>query len=411
MPENQTFTREQLTGLISEIIKGQLSEVHKQIAEAQAADRAKYVKDLLEANAAVHSRGVVPAEEKGIRAARFIRCIRQAQLKGGNPADYARKLGDEVVAKALGEGNLGTGGALIPQTFSAEIIELLRAQAVIRSMQPRFQRLVNGNASTPYIATGSSAAYVGENQPAAASDPTTGMLQLTAKKLVSLVPSSNEELRDGGPEVDAVIRDDMVSALRVREDLAFIRGNGANSTPRGMRFWAVVANVLTETNVAGVVNGATAVEIAQDLGRMVRRLLDGNIQLLRPGWVMSPRVWSRLYNQQDANSNYIWQAEMKEGKLMGFPFKLTTQIPGNLAAPLANSTELYLAEFSTLVIADAMDIEVESFAGGTYVDAGGNLVSGISNDQTVFRAIARHDFGARQRGSEVVVLQCSWGTV
>lgn len=43
------------------------------------------------------------------------------------------------------------------------------------------------------------------------------------------------------------------------------------------------------------------------------------------------------------------------------------------------------------------------FPGGSYLDANGNMVSGISNDQTVVRAIVQHDINMRQEAAVVVL--------
>lgn len=400
------YTKEQLEGLILEIVGKSLADVQKNLAANNDAARAD-IRALIEA---VKPPPAVTPEEKGIRAARFIRCMYASRAGGGKPEDLATKLGDPVVAKALAETVFNQGGALVPQQFSDEIIDLLRPASVVRASGPIEMPLVGGQATIPFLATGITASYVGENQPAPRSEPTFGQLQFNGKELAAICPISNLLLKDGGPKVDRVIRDDLVRAFAQRGDLAFLLGTGMANTPRGFITWVPAANVLTETNVAGVVNGSTALEIAADLGRMVRVLMDADIAMGKPTWHFSPRVWSRLYNQMDANSNYIWQGEMKSGTLMGFPFKVTTQIPGTYAAPLAGSTRVFLVDYSTVVVAEADQLEVAAFDGATYWD-GAAFVSGLSNNQTVIRGLERHDFGCRRRGSEIVQLNCSWGTV
>lgn len=400
------YTKEQLEGLISEIVGKALADVQKNLAANNDAARSD-IKHLIEA---VRPPTAIPPEEKGVRFARFVRCLRAAQLGAGKAEDIAKKLGDEVVAKALAETVFAQGGALVPQQFSDEVIDLLRPASVVRSSGPIEMPLVGGQATIPFVATGITAAYVGENQPAPRSEPTFGQLQFNAKELAAICPISNALLRDGGPKVDRVVRDDLVRAFAQREDAAFLLGTGMANTPRGFISWVPAANVLTETNLAGVVNGATALEIAGDLARVVRVLLDSDIPMGKPTWHFSPRVWSRLFNQMDANSQYIWQGEMKGGTLMGFPYKLTTQIPGNYATPIANSTRVFLVDYSSVVVADAEQLEVAAFDGATYWD-GAAFQSGLSNNQTVIRGISRHDFGCRRRGAEIVQLNCSWGAV
>jgi HK97 family phage major capsid protein len=77
-------------------------------------------------------------EGKGFKAARFAIGILVARGSGmASAADYVeRRFYDKDVAKALNTSGVATGGALIPQAFSNEIIELLRAATVIRACEP-----------------------------------------------------------------------------------------------------------------------------------------------------------------------------------------------------------------------------------------------------------------------------------
>ena len=123
---------------------------------------------------------------------------------------------------------------------------------------------------------------------------------------------------------------------------------------------------------------------------------------------MTPRTKAGLMRQRDGNGNFVFRDEMLGGTLMGFRYETTTQIPTNLGGP-GNQTELYFADFGSLVIAESSSLQVSVYEGGAFNDGTG-VVSGISTDQTVLRAIARHDFGARQRGNEISVLtEVDWG--
>ena len=53
------------------------------------------------------------------------------------------------------------------------------------------------------------------------------------KKLTALVPISNDLMRYADPAADAFVRDDLVKVIALREDLAFLFGDGTQDTPRG----------------------------------------------------------------------------------------------------------------------------------------------------------------------------------
>jgi len=262
----------------------------------------------------------------------------------------------------------------------------------------------SGSLTMPYLSSGSSAAYVGENNNISKSEPEFGQLQLSAKKLAGLVPISNDLLRDSSPNVDNIVRDDMVQTLGLREDLAFIRDDGTENKPKGMRHWAdTVRDRTTDGALANVVT---------DLSTAVRTLEQNDVDLVRGGWAMSPRTKWHLMSLLDGNGNYVFRGEMLGGNLMTFPFQVTTQIPNNLADLATSGTdfsELYFADFNSLIIGENTQLLVDVFPGGAYHD-GSNVVSGISSDQTVMRILARHDFGARHRGKEIVVTLVDWGS-
>jgi hypothetical protein len=93
---------------------------------------------------------------------------------------------------------------------------------------------------------------------------------------------------------------------------------------------------------------------------------------------------------------------MDKGMLEGFPYAVTSQIPDNLGSG-TNESEVYFASFPTLVLGENETLEMSVFPGGAYYD-GSNVISGISQNQTVIRLLAHHDFGCQQRGQEIAVI-------
>lgn len=344
-------------------------------------------------------------QEKGLQAARFIRALAAAKGDPDRAAKLAKeKWRDEVLAAALSTSAVEEGGALVPDQYVDEVIDLLRAKTVVRRLGAGSMPMV-GSASIPFLSEGSTANYVGENKNINPSQQKFGMLQLSEKKLAAIVPVSNDLLRNSSGRADAIVRNDMVRSLGLREDLAFIRGDGTENTPKGMRYWADTANVFAATQSGA---SATVAEVIADLGKAVRLLEEGNVPMENAGWAFTPRVKWFLRTLVNANGQYIFRDEIDNGTLLGFPFATTTQIPNNLGGG-ANESEIYLADFSTLVIAESAQIMIDVFQGGAYFD-GSQVVSGISTDQTVVRAIAKHDFGARYRGKEIAVITgCKWG--
>ncbi len=188
---------------------------------------------------------------KGTDATRLMIALAATRGARGDAAAFvSHHYGDDgaVLARALSTSVGSAGGFLVPVEMSAEIIELLRPASTVMALGPQILPMPAGNLFVPRATTGSSANYVGENQPAGASQPGFGGVQLSAKKLVALVPISNDMIKYAGPATDGFIRGDMIKAIAQRADLAFLRGAGTQFSPRGLRSFAA-APALNGSNV------------------------------------------------------------------------------------------------------------------------------------------------------------------
>jgi HK97 family phage major capsid protein len=282
------------------------------------------------------------------------------------------------------------------------LIEYLRPMSVIRSLNPTIIPLDNGTATVPKMTGGASATYIGENQNATKTEPTFGNLKLTERKLAALVPISNDLVRNAAPSAVTVVRDDLAAALAQKSDLEFIRGDGTGAGPKGLRYWCPSANQLTVNATVNLANVTT------DLGELILALRNANVRMLRCGWIMAPRTENYLMTIRDGNGNYAFRTEMLAGTLWGYPYKVTTQIPVNLAVTGTSESEVYFADFTDVIVGEASDLILTVSDEAAYHD-GSNVVSAFSLDQTVIKAIERHDFGMRHDASVAVLTDVDWG--
>jgi HK97 family phage major capsid protein len=359
--------------------------------------------------------------EKGEAAGRFMRALVklnidrkssepenvQAQLKAWGDDDIAEVVEkDAARRKAMAVTSATDGGFLVPEQFSQDVIELLRPQSVVRSMVGRTLPMPVGSINIPKITDGSTAYYIGENTNATKSQLKTGNLKLTWKKLVTLVPLSNDLARYSSPGADAIVRNDMIRSMAQRENQAFLRDDGTNAGPKGLRYW------IHPSNLIDVINATfTTQTVATDLGRCILQLINNNVPLSKPGWLFAPRTWNYLRMLQTTTGAFIYQAEMNSGLLLGYPFRWSTQIPTNLSdhgrTTNGGETEIYFADFDDVVIGEAMSLRVDASQEASYME-GSSLVSAFSQDQTVIRAITEHDFGVRRDVSVMVMNGVCW---
>jgi HK97 family phage major capsid protein len=353
-------------------------------------------------------------KQKGIGAARFVRAMAFARGDMDRAKHFAQEcvtkgnwddaLGPRVV-RALEAGNLTAGGALIPDEFAAEIIELLRARSVVRAAGARVLPMNMGTLTIRKQTSGSSASYIGESTNIAATQPETGQIVLTSKKLSAIVPISNDLLTfAAGALADEFVRDDLVQELATREDQAFIRDDGNSDTPKGMRYWAQASNIQASA-------GTSAVNIETDFKALLNDLETNDVRMISPVFFMNPRSKNHLINLRDTNGNLVYPelrgtAGSPNGTVLGIRAMMTTNIPINLGGGTAS--EIYLVDMNDAIIGEATGLEIAVDSSASYIESG-SLVSAFSRDETLMRAISRHDFAMRHAESVAVTTGVTWG--
>lgn len=366
-------------------------------APSSAADRA----------APAQPAAAIPAKprEKGLRFGAAMRALAAA---GGSR--------EGAVAVAEGWGHSGlfaqqsgqtgqAGGFLIPEDVSGELIELLRPASVVMSFNPVIMPMNNGNLTMNRINVGTTASYIGELSNIPATGVQFGQIKLSSKKLAATVPISNDLLQSASTQADAVVRDDLVMSMATRMDLAFIRGEGTQFTPLGLRNQLLGTDFET-SNILAMTATPDLAKVTTDLGRLELALLNANVPMTRAGWIMAPRTMMFLMNLRDGNGNYAFP-EVANGQLRGKPYRVTTQIPTNLGG--GTESELYLADFAHVVIGEQQGVELAISNEAAYVDASGNQQASFSRDETVVRAIAKHDLAMRHLPAVAILTGVTWG--
>ena len=128
-------------------------------------------------------------EPQGMRLRDEVRQKMTAQARRFDPdeADWiGRKVG--LRGKALGTATDTAGGTFVPLSMLGELIDLQRSLEVFASAGAQEVALPpNGRVQFPKLTGASTAYWVGEGSPITESQPTTGNLDLQAKKLGVLV--------------------------------------------------------------------------------------------------------------------------------------------------------------------------------------------------------------------------------
>ncbi|HJV75350.1 MAG TPA: phage major capsid protein [Noviherbaspirillum sp.] len=393
-----------------------VADLDRQIAAAERANAVKAftAKPAKEATGSVGAndppRVEVVADDERIPGIHFAQMTRALVVARGNmsaAAQFAeqtfggRHPVTEAIGAALGSNEFSGGGALVPERFTAEVVPLLRPMTTIRR-NARVIPLVGGTDTMPTVENGTSAYYVGENTDITMSEPQFGQIKFTEREIAALVPMSNKLLRHAGVAVDMVIRDDLIQGFAQTEDLYFLRGNGTGAGPKGLRYLAPSASVIAANGTINVAN------IDTDARKLELCLMNANLPMRNRRWLMAPRTFTYLRDLRDSNGNLVYPGlSLANPTWKGYAVEMTTQIPINLGSG-GDESELYLVEFGNAIVADSYNIRIDASESASY-KSGSNLISAYSQNQTVIRALAGHDFALNRAQAVAVLTTVKWG--
>ncbi len=300
----------------------------------------------------------------------------------------------EEVRKAQTASDNSQGGFVVPRQVSADLIELLRANAVVLGMGTQvLTGLVGSPYEQPKIKNGGTAYWVGEGAAITESELGFGMAQMQPKQLGALVGMTNRWFRMATPDGEAMIRNDLATVLGLALDLALLRGIGGSNQPKGI---SQLTNVLVGTG--GVV--APTYDLFTDL---VGQLEDNNSLRGSVGIVSHPIVRRLLKKQKiaqysgDTAGDQFFAPIMSDAQIesaVGYPWRTTTQLPITLGG--GNEAEIFIGNWAELIVGIWSNLE---FAIATEASVGGT--SAFANNMRFLRVITEVDSMVRHEESFV----------
>lgn len=335
----------------------------------------------------------------GIRAARFAMAHAIAKQNGSNLAGvrFAQSmLGDELVAKALSTTTQVDGGATIPQDFVAELVDLLRAKTVIRGNGATVLPMPMGQLTLPRLQNAATAQWQDELTAIASSQPQFDNIYFSAKKLTALVPVTNDLLRRSPLSVEGIIRDDMVKQIALAEDKAFLVGTGSSNQPSGIFTLTNASNLFSDTTASPTLSTVNGV-----LMGLEAKLTANNVDTGSAMWIFHAAVRSYLSTLTDSTGRYFFRDELEAGRLLGYPYAISNQLPTNLNT--GGDTQIFFANMSDLIIGDTLSMRVDSSDVASY-----GTSSSYALDQTLFRCINEVDFNMKHGFSAAVATVRNW---
>lgn len=278
---------------------------------------------------------------------RLVRGLVLDRVYGPDPAhwkgaEYELKLVVETTQRQLREGLDTAGGYLVPPEYAAEVIELLRQQAVVRQAGPTIINVRSNRVLIPRVTQGTTAYWVGEGADIPESAMQFGQVALDVKDLAGLVHITRDLLMDADVSVEQMVRDDLAASLALKEDEGFLMGDGVGATPLGL------------ANIPGFQSFAAGASFTPEAFTGARRrLLQANVAYDdRCVWLADPLVEEKVLNMKDANNNYYFMASLMTApqvSILGRRFLTSSLLPDN---------ELWLVNMRHVIIGQRMGLEI-----------------------------------------------------
>ena len=223
----------------------------------------------------------------------FLKIVRQAQNPGSSIDERLLiGTGRSAVAPATfgNEGSAQDGGFLVPPQFAQEIFQLSLGEDSLLPMTDNVE--ITGNTmafpkdeTTPWGTNGIRAYWQGEAAAATGTKPVLGLSTLRLKKLMALVPVT-DELLDDTNALSTYLPDKIATSIRWKTNESILFGSGTG-LPVGCM------NSATTVTVAKESGQATQTLLAQNLAKMIARLPPGSFT--KAVWIVNNDVLPALF--------------------------------------------------------------------------------------------------------------------
>lgn len=258
-----------------------------------------------------------------------------------NPSDPALEF-REAAGQSMGVG--AQGGFVIPDQFLPSIRQIEIDKAIFR---PRATTIPAGSppdgsvtfpaldqSTNKGMYAGVEVEWIGEGEEKPETEAEFRKVSLTPNEIAASLFITDKLLRNA-PAVGAVCQQLMRKAIIGAEEDAFLNGNGINKP-------------------LGVLNSPAVIDIDRDVANQISYgdVVDMITKFKGTGgvFIASRTILPQLCTIKDANDNYIWQPNARDGQpntLMGYPVIFNDQHP-----TLGNRGDLLLVDLSYYLIKD-----------------------------------------------------------
>ena len=312
----------------------------------------------------------------------FLKTVRHAQNPGSSIDDrllIGMNRGAVAPASFGSEGAAQDGGFLVPPQFAQEIFQLSLGEDSLLPMTDNVE--ITGNTmafpkdeTTPWGTNGIRAYWQGEAASAVGTKPVLGLSTLRLKKLMALVPVT-DELLDDTNALSTYLPDKIATSIRWKTNESILFGSGTG-LPVGCMTNATTVTVAKESGQT------TQTLLAQNLAKMISRLPPGSFG--KAVWIVNNDILPAPFTRTLGNSPIYLPPGMNPGGSPGSPAGTLLGGPG-LGPPHANS----FSAAGDVLLADLSYYQTITKAGGMQTATSMHLY--FDADLTAFRTTFRMD--------------------
>ncbi|GAB2191772.1 hypothetical protein MAH1_33800 [Sessilibacter sp. MAH1] len=229
-----------------------------------------------------------------------------------------RQLQTQMMARTQAAGVATLGQELVATNLHSELfIEVLRAMATVGGLGTRFVTGLVGNVDIPKQNGSATFFWVDEDIAPNDSNITFSTVSLSPKTVSTAVPITRRLLVQSTPDIESLVRGDIMTGLALALDNAILKGSGINNEPLGILNAAGIGAV----DLTGGVNWAKIVELETDVA-------EANASAATSSYVMRPTMRGTLKSTEKAagTAQFIWG---DGSSINGYSAAVTTEMLAN----------------------------------------------------------------------------------
>lgn len=342
-------------------------------------------------------KALVACTGKDWRNAGLERSMSEAIAKkiGRDSAGFFVPMSIPMSRAAYAVGAPTTGGNLVATDLHASsFIELLRNKCQVINLGATMLTGLVGNVDIPRRSAATTAYWTAEAGTITESEGTFDKISLSPKTVAALSRYSRNMLLQSTPDIEMLVRSDLVEIIALAIDKAAISGPGTGNQPTG---------ILNTSGIGSVVGGTNGLQITLDhMLDLVAAVMNANAAGNSMGYLVNSKTQTSLSKLKSSTGQYLWArggeftsiAERMVDRINGYPVLQTNQLTS--AGTKGSGTNLSTAIFgdwSSLTIGEWGVLEILPNPYGT----------GFATGQVDIRAMQSVDIGLRHPESFAVM--------